>query len=191
MKFRSLAVVAAATALAVAPTAQAATSTNEVVTGTTVGASLAVGAGVSSATFGAALDSTATQVNALTAGVLPIVAVGPWVVRTSSANGGKFTKVDATACPNGTTTLGNPLRIWTGIDLAGGGVSANYTAGSYNSAAISTSNPLPLSSTSTQLASGTGTNVLAVNFRWLPATTDQLDAGCAYTETTTLDLASS
>lgn len=181
MKLRSFVLAGTAVAaLAAAPGAGAAvTDTDSVpVTGTTIGTSLAFGAGIVPAAFGVGLDSTASYVDATTPGVVPIVAIGAWNLRLSGTNAGKLAQ--GAGCTTGSATLNNPLQLWATAGLG------NMTTSFGSSSALFT-----LSGSPTSIATGVGTNAVTLNYRWTPHANDQLAAGCLYTNTTTVDIAAS
>lgn len=170
----SLAAAALLAAGALAPSDAAAA--DQVVSGTTVGAELALGVPVA-ATFGVALSPTNTVES--TGGAVAVTAVGSWVMRVSGTDGGKLAATAAAACSGSTGILNNALRVFSGATLG------NFTA------AGTTASPVTLSGTAAQIASGTGSNTVSLTYRHVPSASDQLTAGCPYSMTSTVALAAS
>lgn len=177
MNFRSVVLAGAAiSALAVAPAAMAGT---QAVTGTTLGNSVSVGT-ISAATFGTALGASGSATSSL--GTVPITAIGPWTMTAtgggSAGNEGKLALVTGQAlCANSSNVLANPMDTWATASLT------NFSGGG-----VSSSAPATLGSTAATLGTGTGSNVVTVHYKWTPSDTDQLVAGCDYSETTTLTI---
>lgn len=176
MKFRSL-IVVGASVLAVAATAPAAMAGTQAVTGTTLGNSISVGT-ISAATFGVSLGASGAVTSTL--GTVPITAIGPWSMSATgggtSGNEGKMALVAGQpTCASSSPVLANPLQAW-----------ATASLGNFANGGVTSGAPATLGSSPAALGTGTGTNVVTVNYQWTPNASDQLVAGCAYSETTTL-----
>lgn len=173
-----LTVIAATAALALP--ASSAMADTQAVTGTTLGDAINVGT-ISAATFGAALGATGSVTSTL--GTVPIVAIGPWAMTATgggtTGNKGKMALVaDQPLCAGSSSVLANPLQAWATATLP-----TNFSNGGVTSAA-----PATLGASAAALASGTGSNVLTVNYKWSANDSDQLVAGCLYSQTTTLTI---
>jgi hypothetical protein len=184
MKSRRAVLFAACASIAVLGVAPAAHAGTQAVTGTTLGNSISVGT-IGAATFGTALGASGT-VSDTGLGTVPIVAIGPW---TMTATGGGTTGHEghlalqsgqSATCPTSTATLTNALDVYPSATLG------NFTPATYNSAALSSTNTEPLGASAITLGTGTGSNTVTVNYKQVSSSSDQLQAGCIYTETTTL-----
>ena len=173
-KLLSATAVAAAAAAALSPAA--ALAADQVVSGTTIGSTLALGVPVA-ATFGTSLGPTATVDT--TGGSVAVTAVGAWAMRVSGSDAGKLAKTADALCTGSTAVLNNALRAFPTATLG------NFTAAS------TTGSPHILSGTATQIASGTGSNTVTLTYRHIPSASDQLMPGCPYSMTSTVALAAS
>jgi hypothetical protein len=178
MKLRSI-MLAAAVVAAVGTIAPSAMAGTQAVTGTTLGNSISVGT-ISAATFGTSLGASGSTTSTL--GTVPIVAIGPWAMTaTGGGTAGDEGKMALVAgqpsCASSSAVLANPLQTW-----------ATALLGNFNAGGVTSSAPATLGSSAAALASGSGSNTVTVNYKWTPNTSDQLVAGCAYSQTTTLTI---
>jgi hypothetical protein len=168
--------VLALTSLALPGTAGA-TSVSQAVTGTTLASAISVGV-PTPATFGVGLGPAAGVDS--TGGAVAVTAIGPWTMRVSGTDSGRLHAGAGPTCTGSTTLLGNPLDLF-----------ATAALGNFNALGHTSSAPLQLTGTSTPIASGTGTNTVNLTYRFSPASTDQLTAGCDYSLTATVDVSAS
>ena len=165
----------AVAAASIFPSAASAQST-QTVTGTTIGSTLALGVPVA-ATFGANLGPTETVDS--TGGTVAVTAVGSWVMRVSGTDGGKLAAAANPLCTGSTPVLNNALRVFSGATLG------NFTA------AGTSASPVTLSGSAAQIASGTGSNVVTLGYRYQPSSSDQFTPACPYSLTSTVAIAAS
>ena len=80
-------------------------------------------------------------------------------------------------CATSTSPLTNALQSYPTAAL-----STDFTAD------VTSGSPATLGASAVQLAHGTGSNVVTVRYKQAASSSDQLVAGCVYTETTTLTI---
>lgn len=172
---KTLAVAIAAASVAMAPSVASA-QVDQTVSGTTIGSTLALGVPVA-ATFGANLGPTET-VDSI-GGAVAVTAVGSWVMRVSGTDGGKLAATPGPLCTGSTPVLNNALQVFSSATLG------NFTA------AATSALPVTLSDSASEIASGTGSNVVTLGYRYRPSSSDQLTTACPYTLTSTVAIAAS
>lgn len=172
-----LSLLGAGAVCAVVPSSALAATASQLVSGTTLSSSLALGSPANAA-FGTALGPNATADS--TGGTVPVTAVGAWVMRVSGTDSGKLRRTSAsTACQDSSSVLTNPLSVF----ATGGTTTGLFFASS------TTLTPQTLTGTAAQVASGTNSNTVTLNYRYSPSSSDAFVAGCDYSLTTTVDLA--
>jgi hypothetical protein len=168
-------------ALSGAPAAHAG---SQVLSGTTANTSASVGT-ITAATFGTNLSASGT-VHDTGVGTVPIVAIGSWTMTVTgggtSGNEGHLALASgqSSTCPKSSSVLTNAMNVYPTASLAG------FTAATYNSAALSSSNTEPLGASAITLGTGTGNNTITIRYDQPMSSSDQLQPGCLYNETTTI-----